>query len=288
MIITNKLNLPEPFNSLAKKDEKEFDNSRFSVTELLEPTREIILKRKYYHLLTEDVSDMIPALLGTAFHKMMEELTNDNETEVKYELKLGEYTLVGKIDKIDGDTICDYKTCKVSKITKKDFTNDRLQGLMYAYIRLMVTGVKTTKLKFYNLMKDWSKISYKSDYPLYPIYIWEYDIQDSDYDFIEKFIKNKLNDIKEGFNNLPACSDEEKWYTGTKYAVYKNVNDKRATYITDTETDAHNYITNKCGGAGEIKVRKGENLKCKYYCLCSKFCVGGEYKNGNINIRAVN
>lgn len=275
MKITNKLNLPEPFNSLVKKEVKEPVENRFSATELLLPVREIVLKRKYSHLLSEDVADMIPALFGTAFHKMMED-SDEGETEVKLELNLGKYTIVGKIDKVDNDTICDYKTCKVSKIMKEDFDDDRHQGLIYAYLRLMTTGVKTKKLKFYNLMKDWSKIQQRGNYPLYPIYIWEYDIQDSDYDYIEKFIKDKLRDIEEGFNELPACSDKEKWYTGTKYAVYKKEGDKKAAILCDSEEEARNYITNKCGGVGRIEIRRGENLKCKHYCLCSKLCWGGE------------
>ena len=93
---------------------------------------------------------------------------------------------------------------------------------------------------------------------------------------IEKWLRNKLQEIEYGWKFLPRCTDEERWYTGTKYAVYKNVGDKKAAYVTDSEQDAHNYITNKCDGAGEIQVRKGEYLKCKYYCNCSKFCEKGE------------
>ena len=46
-------------------------------------------------------------------------------------------------------------------------------------------------------------------------------------------------------DELPMCTDEDRWYTGTKYAVYKKVGDARAAYVADTEKDAHNYITNK-------------------------------------------
>ena len=71
---------------------------------------------------------------------------------------------------------------------------------------------------------------------------------------------------------MSKCTDTERWYTGDKYAVYRNVGDKRAALVADTEQEAHDFITNKCGGAGEIQVRKGESLKCKYYCRVSKFC----------------
>ena len=128
-------------------------------------------------------------------------------------------------------------------------------------------------------MKDWSKIkaANSSNYPSSAIYVWKYTIQDSDYDFIEQYIKNKLDEINTAIATgvLPECSDEDRWYTGTEYAVYKNAGDKKAAIVCDTEEEAHGYITNKCNGAGEIQVRKGEYLKCKHYCNCSKFCQKG-------------
>jgi len=57
--------------------------------------------------------------------------------------------------------------------------------------------------------------------------------------------------------------------------VFKKVGDKKAAIVCDSEQEAHDYITNKCDGAGEIQVRKGECLKCKYYCKVSKWCYGG-------------
>ena len=173
---------------------------------------------------------------------------------------------------VDEQLIEDYKTCTVSKITNKKFDDDRLQGLIYALMTYHETGILTHKLKFYNLIKDWSKIKASSitGYPSSPIYVWEYDIQDSDYDFISDYIKKKIISLEN--EEMNDCNDEERWYTGTKYAVYKKASDKRAAYVTDSEKDAHNYITNQCGGTGEIQVRKGEYLKCKLYCNLSKFC----------------
>ena len=274
MKVTNKLNLPEPFKSLVTKEIKELVENRYSVTELLLPTREIILKRRYNHLLSEDVSDMVHTLFGSALHKLMED-ADEGETEVKFEYQLGKHTLVGKVDKIEDDTIIDYKTCKVNKITKENFSDDYHQGMIYAYLRFMLHDIKTKKLKFYNLMKDWSKVHFGSNYPSSPIYIWEYNITDSDYFYIESFIQKKLEEIDKGFVDLPSCSEEDRWYTGTKFAVYKKEGDKRADKVFDSEQEAKDYIDNKLNGVGIINVRPGEDLKCNYYCLCSKLCKGG-------------
>lgn len=277
MKTTNKQNLPEVFVKIAESNNHEYKENRYSITELLLPTREIILNRLHANHIEVDVSDMIPAMFGTAIHKIFEEAEPEN-AEVKLELNLGEYTIVGVIDKLTDDAIEDYKTCSVSKIMRKDFDDWKSQGFSYAWMWFMLRSEIKRKFRVRALMKDWSKIKAASisDYPQSPIATIEFDIQDSDYDYVESWIKQKLKDIEYGFKFLPRCTDEERWYTGTKYAVYKKAGDARAAYVADNEDDAHNYITNKCGGAGEIQVRKGEYLKCKYYCNCNKYCKKGE------------
>ena len=277
MKITNKLKLPESFEKSLSKDEPK--PNRYSVTELLKPVQEIILTRRYYSKIEIDVCDCVNMLFGTAVHKMFEEVSDKNESEIKYECEFGEDTIVGVADIVKDDEIGDYKTATTSK---KDFKDYEDQILMYALLRYKKTGVITKKGVVYVLFKDWSKIkaSVNSNYPQSPIYVHKFNINDSDYDYIEKWIKDRLENIHEAEINLLECTDEERWYTGTKYAVYKNTGDKRAAIVCDTEEEAHNYITNKCDGAGEIEVRKGEYLKCKYYCNCSKFCKEGGKNDG--------
>lgn len=275
MIYTNKLNLPNSIiNSVVEKNPP-VDN-RYSVTELLKSIREIKLYRKYYKDIKVDVSDLINVLFGSAVHKILEDNTDepDVEKEIKMEFNFNGITIVGKFDRrnLKKQLIEDYKTGKVSTVTSNDFEEYRLQGLIYSWMTFKLTGVIIRKLRFYILLKDYSKIkaSNISNYPSSPIYVWEYDVEDSDYDYIEKYLNNKISLLNK--NDISECSDEERWYTGTKYAVYKNVGDKRAAIVCDTEEEAHGYITNKCDGKGEIQVRKGEYLKCKHYCNCCEFC----------------
>ena len=275
MKYTNKLNLPDSIvKSCIEKNEPNI--YRISVTELLKPVKELKLYRKHFNEIEVDVSDCINTLFGSAVHKILEDNTDepDVEKEVKMEYSIDYITLVGKFDRrnLKEQLIEDYKTGKVNTVIDEDFKEYRKQGLIYSWMTFKITGCIIRKLKFYILLKDWSKLKAEttSNYPQSPIYVWEYDVSDSDYDYIEKFIYEKLNLIKSDI--IINCTEEERWYTGTTYAVYRNVNDKKATYLTGSETDAHNYITNKCDGAGEIRVRKGEYIKCKYYCNCNKFC----------------
>lgn len=279
MKFTNKLNLPEPFINYYNKDTHEIVENKYSVTELLAPVREILLKRKYYNRIEVDVADIIPAMFGSAVHHILEvntEKTDDTLPEEKITCEIDGCVISGRCDLINLKelTIEDYKTCSVNKVIKEDFEDWWKQGLIYAYIYFKSKGIIIRKIKFYAIMKDWSKVRVSGNYPKSAVYVYEYNIQDSDYDFIEKWLKNKLNIINSGI--LPECTESERWYTGTKYAVYKKVADKKASIVCDTETEAHNYIRNKCDGAGLIDIRKGESLKCKYYCDVCKFC--SQYK----------
>lgn len=284
MIITNKLNLPASFVNFVSKDSKGYKEHRYSVTELLLPTREILLNRKYERDIEIDVSDTIPVLFGTAVHSILENntpLLNGLLTETSIEAEFDTNIVSGRIDLLNDkdDSIEDYKTCSVNKIIKQDFEDNRKQGLMYALLLFKRTGHVYRNLKFWNLLKDWSKIkaASSSNYPQSPIYLWTYKVEDSDIDFIEKYIKDKLKEIDNAIESdlLPECTNEERWYTGTKYAIYKNAGDKKASKVLDSEEEAHDYITNECNGSGEIEVRKGEYIKCKFYCNCSKFCKEG-------------
>lgn len=276
-MITNKLNLPESFMNYATKDEHTIKENRYSVTELLKPVREILLYRKYADKINKDVSDLIPALFGTAVHNVLENNTPlfaDLYTEESVEYEIDETVISGRIDLLNlrDLSIEDYKTCSVSKVMKQDFEDWKMQGLMYAFLVFKSKGIILKHLKFYALMKDWSKIkcATSANYPNSPVYIWKYEINDSDYDYIEQWLKEKLNQLN--CETLPECTNEERWNTGDKYAVFKKAGDKRTYKVVDTEDEAHQLITDELGGTGEIEVRKGEDLKCNYYCDVCQFC----------------
>ena len=68
MKITNTLQLPAPFVSLAESDEYPVAPNEYRVTSLLKGTRETILERRHGAEITRDVSDMVWLLFGTAVH----------------------------------------------------------------------------------------------------------------------------------------------------------------------------------------------------------------------------
>ena len=78
MKITNNMKLPQPFVDAVNSD-YQYRDKRYSVTTLLKPTREIMLMRRHNEEISQDVSDMIWSIFGTAVHSVLE-----NSTEGKH------------------------------------------------------------------------------------------------------------------------------------------------------------------------------------------------------------
>ena len=272
MKYSNKLNLPESFSNFYKSQEEVVIPNRYSVTELLKPVQEIMLYRKHINQISIDISECIPALFGTAVHELLEKNAPENcLSEYKFEEEINGKILVGKCDLLDltQKILTDYKTSSVSKVTKQDFEDYYLQGMMYAYLTYLKFNIKISKIRFPVLLKDWSKIkSYSvTNYPQSPIYMWEYAPQDSDLEYIIEYINNKFKEIDD---NISECTDKDKWYSGDKYAVYKLAGDARAKKVFDTYSEAELFkVENNCE---YIEKRLGENIKCNYYCNVKEFC----------------
>ena len=272
MIITNKLNLPKAIVNSIDNDH-EYKPHNYSVTELLKPTREIILSRRYDKQISRDVSDSIMTLLGSALHKIFESNSPDNVlTEHRMSINMGIDTITGVADYIsDDDVIGDYKSISVSKVIKKDFADYEMQLKIYAYMFYRIYDKRIKECKLHCILKDWSKVKYvnSKDYPSSAYYEHSFKITDSDLIQAEKYITWKLKEIHDNeFNDddkLIECSDTEKWYSGTKYAVYKKQGDKRAFKVCDSKEEAESI-------GGIVEERIGNCLKCELYCDCAKFC----------------
>ena len=280
-MITNKLNIDPIFvKAVTPDNEHNIEENVYYVTELLNDPHYILLNRKYKNI-DEDANDMLNRLFGTALHEYLEKFRPSNcINELSISFPIGKFTIKGRLDlwDIENSTIIDYKSTTVSQVMKADFEEHRDQALIYAYGILYKFGLKTKYIKIHEIMKDWSKMKFinSKDYPQSAIYTYIYQIKDSDYDYIYDYIKRKLNAVTEDAELYKDCELENKWFTGDKYAVYKKVGDKKAAAVLDSEQEAHDFITNKCGGSGEIQYRKGECLKCKYYCKFREVC-----KNAN-------
>lgn len=231
MKFTNRHNLPSVFEKIYINNEYQSKPNSFGATTLLAPVQEIIFKKRYGDLLLEDLSDRIPALIGTAVHDYLER--NDDEEYVEMYLNheiLNDMFVSGKIDKYIKDefTLVDYKTAKVNKIVYEDFDDWKMQGLIYAWL-LLKKNLIVEKIRFIAILKDWSKFArannYSNDkyYPDSPIFVYEFKVNSYDLNYIDEYITNKMKQIRD-WKDLPdeellKKPIEERWQPKITYAV---------------------------------------------------------------------
>ena len=267
MTLTNNYNLPQVLLTIAERDLYEPPHPhRYSVTELLKPIKEIILWRRYYDKIEQDISELIPSLFGTAFHTMLEVADNgQTEQRVSAEIFPG-VVLSGRYDKVENYTLTDYKTVTVSKYMRGDFEDYRKQGLMYAWL-LRNDSVYIDKLEFYLFLKDHSIMRGRNQeaYPKHAIALYEYVIKSEDMHEIGQYIKSRIAEIEKYIDTpdkeLPMPTHDESWYSGDKFAVMKR-NGSRAVKLCDTQTEADSYIRD--GKGDYVEVRYGEHIKSLY------------------------
>lgn len=283
MIITNNYKLPQVLIDSIDENHIPVDK-HYSVTTLLKPVREILLTRRHYNEISQDVSDMVWLIFGSAVHKLIEDADKSGFAEYKLEnLIIDDYYLTGICDLYDEEhfTVNDWKTTSVWKIIHEEFEDWRKQGLMYAWM-LRQKGYHVSKLKFNAMLKDWSPsdAKYKADYPKHPIYVWEHEITENEMQEIQSFIETQFKLIiaceKLKDDDLPVCNQEERWNPGDKYAVMRQGR-KTAIKVCDSKEEAESLIT---GSDMFIETRPGEDKKCNDYCICKEFCSYWRSKNG--------
>ena len=283
-MITNKLNLPQPFVDAATNDHT-YKPHRYSVTEVLGGTCEAVLKRRHSGEGDEDVADMVWALLGTAVHKVLQEAeASESQLQENWlSVPVGAYELSGIFDLYDDEThtVTDWKTCAVWKIIFGDFEDWRKQTLAYCWM-LRQLGIDARRGEIVAIMRDHSMRKAKTDrdYPQHPVHRMGWDFTRDDFDAIE-------SDIFEWFANvqheetvedsyLEPCSHEQRWHKEDKWAVKKRGR-KTAIRVYAKKQDAYQRAAGENREAGKkdlfyVEERPGEDTKCESYCSVAEFC----------------
>lgn len=292
MRLTNDMNLPQPFVDAVASDHQ-FTENRYSVTELLKGTREAILRRRHDDEIANDVADMVWAIFGTAVHSILESGVESDtqlkENKIILDLEDG-HQLSGIFDLYDDatGTVTDYKTASVWKVKfgcwdnwkpkPGEFEDWRRQTLIYCWM-LRRIGFDATRGEIVALLKDHSKTKAKiNEHPPLPVWQIGWDFTDEDFAWVERFIADKFDEISYceqlPDEELPMCTEEERWTRGTKYAVMKK-GVKRAKKLLDNKEEAEKVAESlKVIEKGEFYVeeRLGTDPKCVDYCSACEFC----------------
>lgn len=277
-MITNRFNLPAPiFNAVSK--EYKPNPERFSVTDLIGPPLIRHLKLKHWEELSEDASERLWMLLGSAVDKVISEHAKDAMVQFKFEVPIDGVMIVGKPDifYLETGEIQDWKVTSVWSFLLGDKKDWERQLNCYAW-GMTKRSYPAAKLTINAILRDWqkSKILRDQDYPRIPfisrdIPLWTFGEQ-------EQYIKEQLELHR--MSEPTECTPEEKWEKPTTYAVMKKGR-KSALRVLGSEPEAYAWIEEQETAQHQQKwvsnnisvvERPGECVRCLNYCSVRGVC----------------
>ena len=283
MKITNRYNVPQTLVALASRDYYSKGKADFSVTEIISPPRIQRLRRAHYDEMEQDVSEMLWALLGSALHVVAERSqVEGHTTEERLSIEIDGVRLSGAIDLQDergsGIVITDYKFTSAWAL-RQDKPEWEQQQNIYAYLVEKVKGRQVEGLKICALIRDWSRREAMNnpDYPQAPIQVIDIPLWDTNE--TERYIKERIelhrdSKVKADWEEeLPYCTEDERWVRETKYAVKKEGR-KTAIRVYDTEAEATAHLGElDAKEKAFIEIRKGEPVRCTgNFCGVAAWC----------------
>ena len=296
MNYTNELNLPQPFVEAVKSNHV-YKPNRYSVTEVLGGTCEAILKRRYDSDITDDVSQRVWSLFGTAVHKVLQEAeatdTQLQENWLSVPIMGTQYELSGIFALYDDSTktVTDWKTCATWKVIFGDFEDWRKQTLMYCWM-LRQLDIDARRGEIVAIMRDHNMRKAKTEkgYPKHPVYRIGWDFTEEDFESIEHeiwwwFAEVSHEETVED-DYLEPCSPDQRWHKPDKWAVMKKGR-KTAVRVYESEKDARVRAMeeNKKADSNDlyyVEFREGEDTKCDSYCPVSDFCPFARAKKSDV------
>jgi len=291
MKYTNKHNVPQEIINAVHNDNYTKGEAIISVTGLLQPPQIRLLALEHADKLVVDISDEIWKLLGQSVHTILERANEDNKdtiTEQRMFAKVNDWTISGQTDSIDikGNILKDYKVTSVWSVVsaKTEGKAEWEQQLnLYAWLYRQNTGKNIDQLNIIAITRDWNKNQYRrsgGNYPPSPISVIEVKLWTNEEQ--EEFVKERVSihqDAEVGYlisNELPICTDAERWRRKDTYRVEKKGR-KSAVRVLDTQDEADKFMEgHKDEKQMSIVFAKGECIRCADYCDVSEFC--NQYK----------
>jgi hypothetical protein len=265
--ITNVHGLPQSIVAAVTADPY-VGGGDISVTKLIDAPQIRTLMAQHKDKITTDVSERIWSLLGQAVHTILERAALRQEgmvAEDRLYAEVAGWQLSGQFDVMQMDTgvLSDYKVTTVYKLQNIDGWTQQLNVLRWLAHK---NGIAVTSLEIIAILRNWQKgeAERKPDsYPQTPIVRVEiplWSLEDAEEYILDRV---QLHQYAQQGGRVD-CTDEERWYTGTQFALMKE-GGKRAIKLFDerpTEIPEGHHV----------EERPGEYRRCASYCEVRHFC----------------
>jgi len=264
---TNRFGLPDAFVDAVKHDPY-VGGGDISATALIDSPQKRELAFRHRDEITEDVSDRVWALFGSAVHHILERSQTTARIEERLFAEVAGWTISGQFDRliVEDKLLQDWKVTTSYKALgeKKDW--ERQQNILRWLCH--VNGIEVEKLQIVTIIRDWQRSRAEEDptYPRTPVHT--IDLPVWDLDITEEYITERVRlhqEARAGF--AEPCTDEERWYTGSKFAIVKP-GGKRALKVLDTLEGAQELLKE----GQEIEHRPGTYTRCERFCEAAPFC----------------
>ena len=266
--LTNVHGLPQSIVAAVRNDPYT-GGGDISATKLIDAPRVQLLGKLHRDKVTTDVSERVWSLLGQAVHTILERagLRQDGMiVEERLFAEVNGWQVSGQFDvlHLDDQKISDYKVTTVWKQHGSDSWTRQMNVLRWLAHQ---NGHTVNTLEIVAIFRDWRKTEAQRnpEYPqaaiaVIPVPVWELDEA-------EAYIRERVALHQEAAEGVDIeCTDEERWYSGTTYALMKP-GSKRAVRVFDTPPtpaqipEGHTVVE-----------RPGEYKRCQHYCDVSAFC----------------
>lgn len=278
MKYSNLTKLPDHIADVLKIDEYDYTDA-LSITELIDPPKLTILKRRHREDMTIDVTDGIWAFMGNAIHHEFERKTKGGLTEERLYGEIDGTKISGKPDYVGEGVIRDYKCTSVwNYVFGKTEWHTQLNA--YKWLLNKTKGSKVGKLEIVGMWRDWVKSKAgDATYPETAISVMNIPIWEDPH--IEEYLKQRVALYKKYWeapdNEIPECSHLERWGKPATFAIMKGTN-KTAHKVFHNIEEAKKYLSDVQYGSNIkwtlIERQGASNKRCEEYCSVGKngFC----------------
>ena len=264
-LYTNIHGLPDAFVNAVLNDPYQ-GGGDISVTKLIDSPRRRTLYRANKEQVVEDVSERVWSLMGQAVHTVLERAETSAMVEQRLYAEVNGWKVSGQFDRLhlaDG-VLQDWKVCSVFKAGGDEQWTRQLNVLRWLAHK---NGYQVDRLQIVAIFRDWKKSESqrRDDYPKQAIQVIDvpaWSLEECESYVLERVGLHQRSDSEV----LAECDEEERWYTGTTYALMKD-GGKRAKRVVPILADL-----GEIPPGHHVQERPGRNRRCEEYCEVAPFC----------------
>jgi len=305
--VENDLNVPRPvLDALAGKEFEAAEEERrsVSVTELASPPLLVAQKRAATEL-HDRASDMVDRFIGAAIHDALAY----SLVEAGYHVELpvfatveagsGQIDVRGRVDAFHPQRyhLVDIKTVKpfaATMIAEEGIKPEWLAQMdMYAWL-LNEAGHTVFEAQIWMLLREYDARRAERE-KSYPARFIELDVGLRGSEEVKDEVVKKIDTILSyeaavhagRAEDLPPCSDEDRWLRGEAYAVMKKgrktaIKLYRVSEYADAAKTLAEKHAERLGGQHYVEHRPGEYVRCKNYCPVRNICPHNPYRETEV------